>query len=50
MSAELGSGWVRAQAELAGALLEGLDDLQRVSQFTSEDATLEALKELQTER
>jgi molecular chaperone GrpE len=45
VSAELGSGWVRAQAELAGALLEGLDDLQRVSQFTSEDATLEALIE-----
>jgi molecular chaperone GrpE len=45
VSAELGSGWVRAQAELAGALLEGLDDLQRVSQFTTEDATLEALIE-----
>jgi molecular chaperone GrpE len=45
VSAELRSGWVRAQAELAGALLEGLDDLQRVSQFTSEDATLEALIE-----
>jgi molecular chaperone GrpE len=45
VSAELGSGWVRAQAELARALLEGLDDLQRVSQFTSEDATLEALIE-----
>jgi molecular chaperone GrpE len=45
VSAELGSGWVRAQADLAGALLEGLDDLQRVSRFTSEDATLEALIE-----
>ena len=45
VSAELRSGWVRAQAELAGTLLEGLDDLQRVSQFTSEDATLEALIE-----
>jgi molecular chaperone GrpE len=45
VSAELRSGWVRAQAELAGALLEGLDDLQRVSQFTTEDATLEALIE-----
>ena len=45
VSAELSSGWVRAQAELAAALLEGLDDLQRVSQFTSEDATLEALIE-----
>ena len=45
VSTELASGWVRAQADLAGALLDGLDDLQRVSQFTSEDATLEALIE-----
>lgn len=45
VSAELTSGWVRAQADLAGALLDGLDDLQRVSRFTSEDATLEALIE-----
>jgi molecular chaperone GrpE len=45
VSSELSTGWVRAQAELAGALLDGLDDLQRVSQFTSEDATLEALIE-----
>lgn len=45
VSAELASGWTRAQAELAGSLLEGLDDLQRVSQFTSEDATLETLIE-----
>ncbi|MGW8265159.1 MAG: nucleotide exchange factor GrpE [Longimicrobiales bacterium] len=45
VSAELASGWVRAQADLAGALLDGLDDLQRVSRFTSEDATLEALIE-----
>jgi molecular chaperone GrpE len=45
VSSELATGWVRAQAELAGALLDGLDDLQRVSQFTTEDATLEALIE-----
>lgn len=45
VSAELTSGWVRAQADLAGALLDGLDDLQRVSRFTSEDATLETLIE-----
>jgi molecular chaperone GrpE len=45
VSSELASGWTRAQAELAGSLLEGLDDLQRVSQFTSEDATLETLIE-----
>lgn len=45
VSAELASGWVRAQAELARTLLEGLDDLQRVSRFTSEDATLDALIE-----
>lgn len=45
VSGELASGWVRAQADLAQALLEGLDDLQRVSQFTSEDATLETLIE-----
>lgn len=45
VSSELTTGWVRAQAELAGALLDGLDDLQRVSRFTSEDATLDALIE-----
>jgi molecular chaperone GrpE len=45
VSAELSSGWVRAQADLAGALLDGLDDLQRVSGFTSEDATLDTLIE-----
>jgi len=45
VSTELSTGWVRAQAELAGSLLDGLDDLQRVSRFTSEDATLEALIE-----
>ena len=45
VTAELASGWVRGQAELAKSLLDGLDDLQRVSRFTSEDATLEALIE-----
>lgn len=45
VSGELASGWVRAQADLAAALLEGLDDLQRVSQFTSEDTTLDSLIE-----
>jgi len=45
VSGELASGWVRAQADLAQTLLEGLDDLQRVSQFTSEDTTLESLIE-----
>lgn len=45
VSGELASGWVRAQAELARSLLDGLDDLQRVSQFTAEDATLETLIE-----
>ena len=45
VNADLATGWLRAQAELAGSLLEGLDDLQRVSQFTTEDATLETLIE-----
>ena len=45
VSGELASGWVRAQANLAQTLLEGLDDLQRVSQFTSDDTTLESLIE-----
>ncbi|MFC1662116.1 nucleotide exchange factor GrpE [Gemmatimonadota bacterium] len=45
VNADLASSWVRAQAELARSLLDGLDDLQRVSQFTSEDTTVEALME-----
>lgn len=45
VSGELTSSWVRAQADLAQTLLEGLDDLQRVSQFTSEDTTLDSLIE-----
>ncbi len=44
-NADITAGWVRAQAELANALLEGLDDLQRVSLFTSDDATLDTLIE-----
>lgn len=41
--AELAGVWVRARADLIRSLVEGLDDLQRVSQFTSEDTTVEAL-------
>ena len=44
-SAELTAVWTRARADLVQALVEGLDDLQRVSQFTSEDTTVEALIE-----
>ncbi len=45
ISADLAGGWVRAQAELVRSLTEGLDDLQRVSQFTSEDTTVDVLIE-----
>ena len=45
VTAELSGVWVRARADLVGALVEGLDDLQRVSQFTSEDTTVETLIE-----
>ena len=44
-SADLSGVWLRAQAELVRALIEGLDDLQRVSRFTSEDTTVDALIE-----
>jgi len=44
-SADLARVWVRAQAELVRSLVEGLDDLQRVSQFTSDDTTVDALIE-----
>ena len=44
-SAELTGNWTRARADLVRSLVEGLDDLQRVSQFTSEDTTVEALIE-----
>lgn len=40
---EMAGTWVRARADLVKALVEGLDDLQRVSQFTSEDTTVDAL-------
>lgn len=42
---ELTGNWIRARAHLVQSLVEGLDDLQRVSQFTSEDTTVEALIE-----
>jgi len=42
---ELTNVWVRARADLVRSLVEGLDDLQRVSRFTSEDTTVEALIE-----
>lgn len=45
VSADLVGVWARAQADLVRSLLEGLDDLQRVSQFTSEDTTVETLIE-----
>lgn len=44
-SAELSGVWTRARADLVQGLVEALDDLQRVSQFTSEDTTVEALIE-----
>jgi molecular chaperone GrpE len=44
-SAELTGVWTRARADLVQSLVEGLDDLQRVSQFTCEDTTVEALIE-----
>jgi molecular chaperone GrpE len=44
-SADLAGVWARAQAELVRSLVEGLDDLQRVSRFTSEDTTVDALIE-----
>ena len=44
-SADLAAVWLRAQAELVRSLVEGLDDLQRVSRFTSDDTTVEALIE-----
>jgi molecular chaperone GrpE len=44
-STELAGVWGRAQAELVRSLVEGLDDLQRVSRFTSDDTTVDALIE-----
>jgi molecular chaperone GrpE len=45
VNADLTGVWARAQAELVKSLVEGLDDLQRVSQFTSENANLQTLIE-----
>jgi molecular chaperone GrpE len=45
VSTELSSVWVRARADLIRSIVQGLDDLQRVSQFTSEDTTVDALIE-----
>ena len=44
-NSQLTGNWIRARADLVRSLVEGLDDLQRVSQFTSEDTTVEALIE-----
>ena len=44
-NAELAGAWNRARADLVGSLLDGLDDLQRVSEFTTQDTTVEALVE-----
>ena len=45
VTADLAGSWARAQAELARSLLDGLDDLQRVSRFTTDDTTVEAIIE-----
>lgn len=45
VSQEMTHGWARAQADLVAQLIDGLDDLRRVSGFTSEDTTVEALIE-----
>lgn len=42
---ERGEAWVRAQAELVKKILEPLDDLQRVADFTVDNTTVEALIE-----
>ena len=44
-TADLAGVWARARADLVRSLVQGLDDLQRVSQFTSQDTTVEALIE-----
>jgi molecular chaperone GrpE len=45
VNAELSESWVRAQADLTKRLVETLDDLERVSRFTSEDASVDVLVE-----
>jgi molecular chaperone GrpE len=42
---ERGESWVRAQAELAGRLLEPLDDLQRIADFDPATTNAQALHE-----
>lgn len=42
---ERGESWVRAQAELVKKLLDPLDDLQRVADYTAEGAGIETLLE-----
>jgi molecular chaperone GrpE len=42
---ERGESWVRAQAELAGRLLEPLDDLQRIADFDPATTRAQALHE-----
>ncbi len=45
MDGELTAAWTRAQAELVGKLVEGLDDLRRVGAFEASNTTVEALIE-----
>ena len=45
MENELTGAWTRAQAELVGRLLEGLDDLQKVGAWEASNTTVEALIE-----
>jgi molecular chaperone GrpE len=45
VTGEMAGRWDRAQADLVGKLADGLDDLRRVSEFTSDDTTVEALIE-----
>lgn len=45
VSSDLAHAWTRAQADLVRGLVEALDDLERVSEFTSEDAAVETLVE-----
>jgi molecular chaperone GrpE len=45
VSSDLAHAWTRAQADLVRGLVDALDDLERVSEFTSEDAAVETLVE-----
>jgi molecular chaperone GrpE len=42
---ERGESWIRAQAELVKKLLDPLDDLQRVADYTVDSSGVEALQE-----